>query len=108
MSDITSAFESMSTGLLVAIGALAVLELVLMVTALVSVLRRSQDELNGPKWLWILVVIFVNMIGPIVYFILGRKPEQVDVAVAQGEDRSEAVQSVADVLYGDAPSEDAQ
>ncbi|WP_394236847.1 PLD nuclease N-terminal domain-containing protein [Niallia oryzisoli] len=48
-----------------------VLQIILMVSALVSCLRH--EETNGPKWLWILIILFVNMIGPILYFVIGRK-----------------------------------
>ncbi|AST89779.1 MULTISPECIES: PLD nuclease N-terminal domain-containing protein [Sutcliffiella] len=48
-----------------------VLQLILMVFALISCLR--QDETNGPKWLWVLVIIFINILGPILYFVIGKK-----------------------------------
>ena len=49
------------------------IQLGLMIAALVDLLRREQTR--GPKWAWILVILFVNMIGPIIYFIAGRKDE---------------------------------
>ncbi len=49
------------------------IELALMIVALVDAIRRPKT--NGPKWLWILVIILINLIGPIVYFIVGRKEE---------------------------------
>lgn len=48
-----------------------VLQLILMVFALISCLR--QDETNGPKWLWVLIIIFINILGPILYFVIGKK-----------------------------------
>lgn len=48
-----------------------VLQLVLVVTALVSCVRA--EETNGPKWLWIILILFVNLLGPILYFVLGRR-----------------------------------
>ena len=48
-----------------------VLQLILMATALVSCLK--QQETNGPKWLWIVVIVFLNIVGPILYFVMGRK-----------------------------------
>ncbi|MUG46590.1 transcriptional regulator [Paenibacillus woosongensis] len=47
------------------------LQLILMITALLSLLRAQ--TVRGTKWIWALVIIFGNMIGSIVYFILGRK-----------------------------------
>ena len=50
---------------------LILVQLVLMIAALVDVLRR--EKTRGPKWLWILVIIFGELIGPIVYFVIGRE-----------------------------------
>ena len=49
------------------------IELGLMVTALVDLVRRAQTR--GPKWVWALVIVLINFIGPIVYFVAGRKEE---------------------------------
>lgn len=46
------------------------LQFVLMVVALVDCIKK--ETTNGPKWIWVLVIIFVNIIGPILYFIFGR------------------------------------
>lgn len=53
------------------IAPLIVIQFVLMIMALIDIKRIHAT--NGPKWIWILVVIVVNTIGPIVYFIFGRK-----------------------------------
>ncbi|KAF0109172.1 MAG: hypothetical protein FD146_216 [Anaerolineaceae bacterium] len=50
-----------------------VIELALMIAALVDLLKR--EETRGPKWAWLLVIVLVNFIGPIVYFVIGRKDE---------------------------------
>jgi hypothetical protein len=39
----------------------------------VDVLRR--EKTRGPKWLWILIIIFGELIGPIVYFVIGREEQ---------------------------------
>jgi hypothetical protein len=49
---------------------LVVIQLVLVVAALWDLIRR--EATRGPKWVWVLVILFVNMIGPIVYFVVGR------------------------------------
>lgn len=46
------------------------IQLVLIAFALLDLSRR--DSTRGPKWVWVLVIVFVNMIGPIIYFLLGR------------------------------------
>jgi hypothetical protein len=50
---------------------LIVLQVILMIAALVSCLK--QEETNGPKWLWVLIILFANILGPILYFVMGRK-----------------------------------
>ena len=50
---------------------LIVLQVILMIAALVSCMR--QEETNGPKWMWVLIILFVNLLGPILYFVIGRK-----------------------------------
>jgi hypothetical protein len=49
-----------------------VIELGLFIIALVDIIRRPKT--NGPKWMWVLIC-FIQIIGPIVYFIVGRKDE---------------------------------
>ena len=47
------------------------LQLGLMVAALVDLIRRERTR--GPKWAWALVIVLVNFIGPIIYFVVGRE-----------------------------------
>ncbi len=50
-----------------------IIELVLIVIALIDLVKR--EHTRGPKWLWAIIIILVNFIGPIVYFVVGRKDE---------------------------------
>lgn len=50
---------------------LIVLQFVLMIVALVDLVRRQQT--NGPLVMWVLIIVLVNTIGPILYFIFGRR-----------------------------------
>ncbi len=50
---------------------IVLLQLGLMVFALVDLTRRERTK--DPKWVWALVIIFVNLIGPIVYLVAGRE-----------------------------------
>ena len=53
------------------IAPLLVLQLILALVAIVDILRAH--ETRGPKWVWIIVTLLGSMIGPILYFIVGRK-----------------------------------
>ena len=50
-----------------------VVQLLLMIVALVDLARR--EKTRGPKWLWALIIIFGELLGPIVYFVFGRVDE---------------------------------
>ncbi|MFN2219299.1 MAG: PLD nuclease N-terminal domain-containing protein [Anaerolineae bacterium] len=47
------------------------LEFALMAVALVDLVRRERTR--GPKWVWAIVIVFFNLIGPIAYLIFGRE-----------------------------------
>ena len=49
------------------------LQLALIVFALLDLARRP--KVNGPRWLWVILIIFLNFIGPIAYFLVGRQEE---------------------------------
>jgi hypothetical protein len=60
---------------------LGVLQLMLLAAALLDMRRRPVDAINGSKRLWRMLV-FINFIGPIAYFLLGRKrPERSQIAI---------------------------
>lgn len=101
MGEAISTLEDMSPALLGALGVLLLVQLTLLISALVSIARRPAESLNGPKWLWVVLCLFVNIIGPIIYFLVARKPVQVDVSVASRDDQAARAESVASVLYGD-------
>ena len=50
----------------------AAVQVTLQFLALRDLRRRPAEEVNGPKWAW-LPVTFVNGLGPIAYFVLGRR-----------------------------------
>lgn len=50
---------------------LVIVQLLLMIIAVIDLIRI--EKTNGPKWVWTLVVVLVNLIGPILYFIFGRR-----------------------------------
>jgi hypothetical protein len=51
-----------------------IIEAALAITALVHVLRHPNYRF-GNKVIWIIVVLFVQIIGPVVYFVFGRGEE---------------------------------
>ena len=49
------------------------LEFGLLIFALVDLSRRPRT--NGPKWVWVLVIVVVQVLGPLLYFLFGRREE---------------------------------
>lgn len=53
---------------------LVIIELALMVTALIHVLKHPHYRF-GNKTFWVIVVLFIQIIGPISYFVFSREDE---------------------------------
>ena len=51
---------------------LLIIEIVLLVVALLDLIRREQVR-YFPKWVWAVIILVLNFIGPIAYLILGRE-----------------------------------
>jgi hypothetical protein len=49
------------------------LQINLLGIALLDVLHR--EKIRGPKWAWVIAILFVQMIGPILYLVAGRGDE---------------------------------
>jgi hypothetical protein len=52
---------------------IVVIQLGLMIAALFDLERDERRVRGGSKLVWALVIVFVNVIGPIVYFVAGRE-----------------------------------
>jgi heme/copper-type cytochrome/quinol oxidase subunit 4 len=50
-----------------------IIEIILAIVALLDLVKQTVTR--GPKWMWVLIIIFIQIIGPILYFFLGRKEE---------------------------------
>jgi hypothetical protein len=49
-----------------------IIQVALLVAALTDIRRRPADAIHGSKLLWT-ALAFVNFVGPIAYFLFGRK-----------------------------------
>jgi hypothetical protein len=50
----------------------ALVQIGLLIAALTDIRRRPAEQIRGNKLLWT-AAVFVNFIGPISYFVFGRK-----------------------------------
>jgi Phospholipase_D-nuclease N-terminal len=53
------------------IAPIILIQLILVGVSIIDLVRI--EKANGPKWVWALVILFVNIIGPILYFVIGRR-----------------------------------
>jgi hypothetical protein len=52
---------------------LIILQLILIVVALWDLTRPERRVKGGNKWVWAIVIVLVNVIGPLVYLFAGRE-----------------------------------
>jgi hypothetical protein len=50
-----------------------IIQLGLMIAALFDLEKDERRVRGGSKLVWALVIVFVNIFGPIIYFIAGRE-----------------------------------
>jgi hypothetical protein len=51
---------------------IVLIQLGLMIAALYDLERPERTVRGGSKLVWALVIVFLNILGPIVYFVAGR------------------------------------
>lgn len=49
---------------------LILLQVGLAIFCLVDLARR--DKTRGPKWMWAIIILFGELVGPLVYLVIGR------------------------------------
>lgn len=96
-------FSEIPQGLLIPLIVIAVIQIVVEIFALITLFRTPDDRLVfGKKWPWILIILFVNLVGGIVFLAAGRKPAPAadPLAGTVGPGTSDRAARAADVLYG--------
>lgn len=91
-----------STAVATVILALAVIQLAVQIYALIDLARRTHVT-GGKRWVWLLVILFANLIGAILYLAIGRATPPIAEPVqdpAAAETAAERARSTADLLYG--------
>jgi hypothetical protein len=70
MNEIIAELEQMNLAVILPF---FIIQLILMVIALVDWFKI--EKTNGSKWMWLFIIVLVNIIGPILYFVIGRRQE---------------------------------
>lgn len=88
------------TGVLAVMIVAGVIQVTLDVIALMDLYRRPTDQVAlGNKWVWVAIVLFVNILGAILYLVVGRRPAPAAEAVAPSPSAG-WTETIADSLYG--------
>ena len=59
--------------ILLLLAPLIVIQLGLVIFALYDLLRPERQVRGDSKLMWGLIIVFINLIGPILYFLVGRR-----------------------------------
>ena len=64
----------LTTGQILALLApIILIQLGLLIAALYDLEKPERTVRGGNKLIWVLVIVFVNILGPIIYFVAGRE-----------------------------------
>ncbi len=95
--------SNLSPVLLAAIALVVVAQLSLQIYSLIDLARRPASTLTwDKKWAWVLIIVFGELVGAIVYLVAGRKPPSATDPLrgTEGKDVSNRAAKAADTLYG--------
>lgn len=87
-----------------AIIAVAIAQVSLEVYAIVDIVRRPASQIVGKKVWWVLLVVFVNLIGAVIYLVAGRKPAEL-LETSVPRPTKDAAADAVDALYGNEAGE---
>ena len=51
---------------------LIIIQYALMIFAVVHILKHNKYK-NGNRVMWLIIVLLINFVGPILYFVLGKE-----------------------------------
>jgi hypothetical protein len=97
----SSNLSTLPAGALAALVALALVAITLDVIALLDLYRRPTSQVVfANKWIWVPVILLVEILGAIIYLVAGRRPAVLTDDAAPSKSTSVRTESVADRLYG--------
>lgn len=95
--------SALPTGVLLALGILVFAALVLDAIALIDLYRRPAGLIAfGNKWIWLVLILVLNVLGPVLYLVAGRKaasPPKRTATIGKASKETAAI-DVVDKLYG--------
>lgn len=55
------------------VGPLVAIQALLVLVALIACIRAESTQ--GPKWMWVLIILCGNILGIVAFFIIGRRQQ---------------------------------
>ena len=52
---------------------LLAIQAILIIVALIDLVRRDPEQVKGSKWIWAPIILIISILGPIIYFVAGRR-----------------------------------
>ena len=93
--------SDLPVGVLVVLGVAGLIQLTLDVVALVDLVRRPVERVAmGNKWIWVAIILLVNLLGAILYLVAGRKPAPAPEVPPPSPASASRTETIADALYG--------
>ena len=97
----SSNLSTLPAGAMAALAALALVVIALDVIALLDLYRRPTSQVVlANKWIWVPVILLVEILGSIIYLVAGRRPAVLTDDAARSQSTSVRTENVADALYG--------
>jgi len=95
------ALKVLPAPVMIAVGVLFVVQVWIDIVALMDLYKRPAEQVMfGRKWIWVVIIVFVNTIGAIIYLLAGRKPFPVE-EVAPAAPATVRTNNAMDLLYGE-------
>jgi 4-amino-4-deoxy-L-arabinose transferase-like glycosyltransferase len=100
LTGILDTLGQLPTAALVALAAVVAVQFGLQIYGLVDLSRRDRVA-GGRKWLWLLAIVFGQMLGAIVYLVAGRSVPPSAEPGGRAGDGSATARRAIDSLYGE-------
>jgi hypothetical protein len=100
--ELAASLSTIPTSVLIVLAAVAVVEIGLDLVTLVDLYRRPTPQVViGNKWIWVAIILLVNLLGPILYLAIGRKPAAASESSGAAGREAKRVDNIVGPLYGD-------
>ena len=73
MATLLTVADLKTEQILALLAPIVIIQLGLMIAALYDLEREERRVRGGSKLVWGFVIVFVNIIGPLIYFVAGRE-----------------------------------